>query len=222
LKKRLKKFVQLLKDRDKGTIAISFLLSLPILMLLFGILAQFALLANARLTVDRAAAAAARSAIVALPTDPSIDDVDGSNYVYRSARMILETLSPKADSSSSEADEIAAALQNLGNTIPDSYARRYSYAEAATSVEWQEVDANNNPIDPIQRPPVSFANRRGQRIKLTVHYKFNLGVAGINRFIGYDDDVAGVSGRFVTISSFVIVQTSPGRQTNADGTGWPN
>ena len=49
MRKRLAQILDLFRRRDKGTVAISFMLSLPILMLLVGILTQFALLANARL-----------------------------------------------------------------------------------------------------------------------------------------------------------------------------
>ena len=68
------KYLRLLKGRDKGTVAITFLLSLPILLTVIGVLVQYALLANAQLTLNHAVQSAARSAMTALPTDPNLGE----------------------------------------------------------------------------------------------------------------------------------------------------
>ena len=61
------------KDRtwDRGTVAVTFLLSLPILLFIIAIFVQYALIVNAQLVIDRAVQAAARTAMTALPTNPA-------------------------------------------------------------------------------------------------------------------------------------------------------
>jgi len=149
MKRLLQKYFHLLKGRDKGTVAITFLLSLPVLLTVIGVLVQYALLANARLTLDRAVAAAARSAMTSLPTDAALDNLPlstSSNNVNRSALMILESLSPVSQDITSDATTVADALAQVGVNVPPTYAARYSFAQNASQVSITPLDVNNVPI----------------------------------------------------------------------------
>src|SRR5437763_1937362 len=101
VRKILQRYLELLRGRDKGTVAVTFLLSLPLLLILIGIFAQYALLVNGRLTVDRAVSSAGRSAMTALPTYEPVDDIDGEATVNKAARLALVPISPVAQDGAS-------------------------------------------------------------------------------------------------------------------------
>lgn len=206
MKRLAAKLRALLRGRDRGTVTLTFALSLPILLLLIGILVQFALLANAQLTLDRAVQAGARSAMTSLPVDAAIGDAGGPANVERSVRMILESLSPASpETPTTEAQTVAEALQALGATLPDRYVERYSFAHRATVIT----------IVPIDGTQLNFAQDRAPRVRLTVQYDFRITVPILNVFLGRIDTVAGVEGRFRTLTSTVDVQLSPGREAGA-------
>ena len=192
------------RGRDRGTVAMQFILTLPILLTIIGVLVQYALLVNAKLTMDRALAAAARSAMTTLPTNQTIGEAGGPDYVRRAALMVLESLSPRANMDvSSEGQAIANALSSMGLVPPgESFAARYTYADAATGIEM---------------PAGNFAQSPGARISLTIHYDFRLTVPGVNAMIGRSATVAGVEGRFRRLTSTVEVQLSPGRDAGTGG-----
>jgi hypothetical protein len=197
-----------LKGHDRGTVAVTFLLSLPIFLTIMMIVIQYGLMVNAKLLVERATAVAARSAMTALPTDPVVDEVDGPGIVNQSAYMALAPLSPMSrDAPTVEAAAVLQALRDAGLTVTDSYANRYTYAQEATTVSW---------------PDQPYAKMRGGEMELTIQYRFFLSVPFANILIGKADTIAGVSGRFTTITSTVKVQLSHGRQASAGGNGWPN
>ena len=134
VKHALARLRNLLQGRDKGTVALTFLLSLPILIALIGIIVQWALVANARLSINRAANAAARTAMTVLPTDPLLER-GGPDMVRRSALIVLAGLSPASpESATSDSQEVAQALQDCGLTLPDRYALRYSHADQGTTL----------------------------------------------------------------------------------------
>ena len=215
MKNLLRKYVHLLHRGDKGTVAVTFLLSLPILMTVIGILVQYALLANARITLDRAAAAAARSAMTSLPTDPAIDWLPlgtGDANVKRSALMILESLSPVSENITSEATTVAEALTQVGVAVPATYAARYAFAQSATNVELAPLNENGAP----------YARSRSPRVRITISYDFKLTVPFVSSLIGREATVAGVTGRYFTLTSTLDnVQLSPGRETPTNAAGEP-
>ncbi len=210
------KYLQLLKGRDKGTVAITFLLSLPILLTIIGVLVQYALLANARLTLNRAVQSAARSAMTALPTDPVLGEAGGPTLVQRSALMTLESLSPAAADVSDEGLAVADALAQAGANPPASYAARYTYAQGATQVTIQPIDGNGNPTGVI-----NYATTAAPRVRITVQYDFRLTVPVLKDVVGRTDTVAGVAGRFMTLTAFLDAQLSHGREAPTDGMGDP-
>jgi Flp pilus assembly protein TadG len=216
VRKILRKYAGLLKGRDKGTVAITFLLSLPILMAVIGVLVQFALLANARLTVDRAVASAARSAMTAVPTDQNLGDAGGVNYPVRSALMVLESLSPQSPNMVGDGETIKEALTQVGANPPGSYAARYDYAQQAAVVTIVPIDGNGNVIS-----GVNYAATAAGRVRITVTYDFQLTVPAANVMVGRAATVAGVTGRFLTLTSSLDVQLSHGRETPADAEGTP-
>ncbi len=55
----------------------------------------------------------------------------------------------------------------------------------------------------------------------TVSYRFYLTVPVAGTLIGQTDTIAGVSGRFFTLSATVKAETAHGREATADATGWP-
>ncbi len=197
-----------LRGRDRGTVTLTFALSLPILLLLIGVLVQFALLANARMTLDRAVQAGARSAMTSLPTDQGIGDAGGAAFVERSIRMTLESLSPAStDSPSSEAQSVADALQQIGATLPDRYIQRYTYGQEATVIQITPIDVNGAPVN-----VTDFSKVAAPRVRLTVQYDFQLTVPIVGSTVGRLDTVGGISGRFITLTSTLDVQLSPGRE----------
>ena len=200
----IKPLQKILKGRDRGSVAIQFILTLPILLTILGVLVQYALLVNAKLTMERALASAARSAMTALPTNQMLGEAGGPDAVRRAALMVLESLSPKAESEvSTEAQTVANALASVGLPPPDgTYAARYTYAQAATEVS---ISGGN------------YATSPGERITLTISYDFRLTVPGVNALIGRSDTVAGIEGRFRRFTSSVEVQLSPGREAGTGG-----
>jgi Flp pilus assembly protein TadG len=235
MKKLLRQYVRLLKGRDKGTVAVTFLLSLPLLLFTLCVIAQYALIINARLVLDRATSAAGRSAMVCLPTDPQIDmqsdnvtPVEGEGMVSQAAMMVLESISPKAQGEiSEEARTITLSLQDAGIAVPDSYADHYTFAQAATTVEWARVDSGGQPIGETQWTTTQFAQSRGQAIQVTVHYRFYLNVPGVKLWgralsgQAGPETVAGVTGYFIPLTSSYIVQLSHGREAQALTDGSP-
>jgi Flp pilus assembly protein TadG len=202
------RLIRWLKSHNRGTIAVSFAMALPILALVMAIVVQYALVVNAKLSIQRAAEVAARTAMTALPTDQAVDDVDGAALVNQSAWMALVPLSPASrDGPSAEATAALQALQAAGIAVRDSYANRYTYAQQATTVTW---------------PDQPYAKMRGGEMALKVQYRFYMTVPFANKLIGQTDTIAGVPGHFTTISATVKVQLAHGRQAAADGSGWPN
>jgi len=200
--------------RRRGTVAVTFLLALPIFLVIICVMVQYAMLVNARMGVNRAVMAAGRSAVTSLPTDPDVDYVDGEHNVRRAAWMALEPLSPKGTDIAMDAQEVVAAMENLGVSVPSSYAARYSYAQAATTVEWVRIDDDDIPITVSTWEPIDYAEHVGQRIRLTVTYKFHINVPVIRNLPGFgqDDTVCGITGKFFTMSSTYIVQLTHGRE----------
>ena len=201
---------------DDGTVAVSFILVLPIFLLVFGVILQYALLVNAKIMVDQAALASARTATTFLPTDPQIDFLDlnstqainASDMINRAARIQLVPLSPAAKDNSNAAEEqaVEAGFTNAGVKLPSSFATRYAYASQATKVTWPDQD---------------YPRLKGQEIQVQVTYQFYLTVPGARDLIGRADSIAGVNGRFFPMTSTIRVQTAHGRQTKASAFGWP-
>jgi Flp pilus assembly protein TadG len=212
-----RKFLRLFKGHDKGTVAVTFLLSLPILLTVIGVLVQYALLANARLTVDRAVQAAARSAMTALPTDPVIGEPGGAAYVERSAFMILESLSPASpQGGSTDGIMVAAALQDVGANPPASYAARFNYAQQATRITIEPINSSNGVV-----PAMDYPRTAAPRVRITVTYDFQLTVPLLKNLTGRSDTVAGITGRFTRMTSSLDVQLSHGRQAPTNAFGEP-
>ena len=215
----IRNFLIRLHRDTRGTVAVTFLLALPIFLWIICIMTQYALMVNARMGVNRAVMAAGRSAVTSFPTDPEVDYVEGVANVHKAACMALEPLSPKSPDISDDAQNIVTAMENLGITVPASFAARYSYAQGATSIEWIRVDANDIPIpDPDTWQPIDFAQNVGQRIRLTVHYKFHINVPVLRNLPGFgtDETVAGITGKFFTMSSSYIVQLTHGREAGVN------
>lgn len=209
MKPLLRRIIRLFQGRDRGTVAITFLLSLPILMTILGVIVQYALLINAKLTINRALAAAARSAMTSLPTDPAIDQVNGMQNVTRTALIGLAPLSPVATSSSVEATEVTQALQTLGIAEPDSFAGRYTYAATAANISITPQNVNN-----------AYVTTAAPYINISITYQFKLTMPFANLLIGRSDTIAGVTGHYFTLTSTLTnVQLSDGREvpTNANG-----
>ena len=202
---------RLLKGRDRGSVAIQFVLTVPILMIIVGVIVQYALLVNAHFTLRRALASAARSAMTSLPTNQQIGDPGGPGYVERSALMTLEALSPKARTTpTADAQTVMDALIAAGLTLPDdSYAARYTYAQEATLVSLTPITTSGQQIG---SQTYVYAEDPSPLVRIRIAYDFRLTVPLVNKFIGRDDTIGGISGRFVTITSFLDVQLSPGRE----------
>jgi Flp pilus assembly protein TadG len=238
----LGRFINLFKGRDKGTVAVTFLLSLPIFFLVVAIIVQYALLANARLTLDRAIASAARAAMTSLPTNPATEDIDGPGNVKKAACLILTPISPVApNSGSTDSQALADALGQLGISVSPGFANRYAFADIATTITIQRIDQNNNPIDspvsinvyhpPNSSPPPSGATSglsglplskaAGARVRITISYPFRLTVPAARDLIGGSGPVAGVPGRFFTLTAVRDVQLSDGREVPINAMGEP-
>ena len=90
---------------------------------------------NAKVVVSHAADVAARAAVTSLP--------DGHpENITKAALMALTPLSPKADSPTSDGQDVYSALQGLGTSVADSFPARYAFAQDATKVTWSPSDAD--------------------------------------------------------------------------------
>lgn len=189
-----------LHRNDSGTAAVSFLLCLPIFLTIVAIIVQYALIVNAKIMVTSAAANAARAAITSLP-----DEV--SENVKKAACFTLVPVSPQAKGQADdEGVALYDALKGAGVSASSTFADRYTFAKAATTVEY-----------PQQR----YKFTHGQDIDVTVRYRMLMTVPIWGAVFGQQDVVAGVSGKFWTVTSTVRVQTAHGRAAGADSSGWP-
>lgn len=183
---------------DQGTVAVSFILALPIFLIILAILVQYALLINAKIMLDQTAISAGRTAATCLPTDVQLDNVIAEDNINRTAYIQLVPLSPVArGGTNAESQVVAQAFTNAGVQLPAKFAERYTYAAEATAVSY---------------PQRNYAASNGQDLELQVSYKFYLTVPGAQRLIGNADTVGGISGRFITLFSTTQVQTAHGRQ----------
>jgi len=206
----LRRLGRLFAGRDRGTVAISFLLCLPILIMVVGVIVQYAMLVQTRLVIVRALSSAARSAVTALPSDQVIGDRGGPDVVRRAAFMMLQSISPPAtDSSSAEALNIADALQQTGLTPPTSFAARYTFAQQAAVVTVVPID--NNGME-ISDPNFNYKLYRSSGARITIVYQAPLVVPGINKLYGTYTTIAGVTGYFSPMTVTQDVQLSPGRE----------
>ena len=202
------RLIKWLKSHNRGSVALSFAMTLPIYIYIMTIFVQYALMVNAKLMIARAAEVAARSAMTCLPTDKVVDEVDGQAMVRSAGYMALVPISPKSkDTPSPESTDFVQALRDAGLTINDNYANRYTYAQQAATIDIPNGD---------------YAHRKSDVVEITIHYRFFLSIPFANLFIGQKDTVAGVTGRFTTITASSKVQLSHGRQAVANGNGWPN
>ncbi|HVT80849.1 MAG TPA: TadE/TadG family type IV pilus assembly protein, partial [Phycisphaerae bacterium] len=185
----------------------TFALSLPILLLLIGVIVQWALVANARLAINRAANAAARTAMTVLPTDPQLEP-GGPPMVRRSALIVLAGLSPVSqEGATSDAQEVAQALENCGLTLPDRYDLRYTHADQATTLDIE-------PEGTQWGGWTELTHLHAPEAVITLTYKFRLTVPGA-MFIGQHETVAGVEGYYLTMTAVRHVQLSDGREANS-------
>lgn len=171
--------------------------------MIVGIVVQFALIANARIIVQHAAHATARSASTSLP--------DGHpEKVRRAARMALAPISPVAGSGvDPEARDITQAMQDCHIDISSAYAGRYTYAMDATDVSWTNAGTD-------------FPTSPSQEIEVTLRYRFQLTVPVAGALLApAQSQIAGTSGRFYEITAKASTLTAPGRKTRADRTGLP-
>jgi len=217
LKKGLLRLKGLFTGRDKGTVAVTFILSLPILMLIVSIMVQYALLATGRVAFERSLAAAARSAMVALPTDPDVDNTNGKSYVERAAYLSLAPLSPPADTVSSDAATVAQALAGAGVSVPSDFGRRYTFAQTGTTVTIENLKEDVAG----SMEGINYAKVAGGRVRITIIYPFRLNVPFANLIAGDQTSIAGVSGKYFWFKGQVDVQLSDGRIVGTDNNGGP-
>jgi Flp pilus assembly protein TadG len=191
--------------RRRGTVSVTFILTLPIFLCIIAILVQYALMLNARIMVQYAAETAARSAVTAVPDQHE-------EAIARAARTSLVTLSPQATTAvDPEATAMADAMRGAGIDIADSFAPRYTYAKEATQVSWVTFDEGPLPWD------------AAEEVTVTVRYRFQLTVPFAARIIsGKTDTVAGVTGRFFQYEVKVTTESAHGRMAGTDAYGWPN
>ncbi len=220
----LRRYAELLRGRDRGTVAVTFLLSLPILLTIIAIFVQYALIVNAKLVVGRAAQAAARTAMTALPLDPDVDGIEGEVMVRRSAYMALAPLSPLATNESADGGLVGDALERLGMLQGKggaSFGRRYTYAENGATVAWERLGDDGAVLPDTGWEPADYARARGQQIRVTVTYPFLLTVPGVNKLIGGEGETGGVKGRVLTLTASRVVTLSHGREAQTNDNGWP-
>ncbi len=211
---------RLFKGRDKGTVAVTFLLSLLVFVPVTGVIVQWALLANAMEVVNRAASAAARSAMVVLPTDPAVDTTYGQAPADRAAWMVLESISPQAQASQAgqqqvlspdDGQTVADALSAAGYTVLPSYPARYAFAQQSgtITIQPQGAAANASGGQPL------YAELQAPQVQITITYQFRLTVPMFNMLLGQPMTVAGVSGRYMTLTATRTVQLSDGREAGS-------
>ena len=188
----------------RGSAAVSFILAFPIFLTIVGVVVQMALMVNAKIMVTHAADAAARAAATSLP--------DGHpENIQRAAWTALAPVSPKSpNAAASEATDTADALKRVGANPSVTFAARYAYAMGATDVTWT--------------PQKDFAGTPGEVVEVTVTYKFMLTVPGAMRMVPDADPttVAGVKGRFWSVTAKGRAVTAHGRKAPANGDGWPD
>jgi|GEM_PF-5373294 len=189
---------------EHGGAAVPFILALPIFLTILAVIIQFALLVNAKITLNQAAQATARAAMTSLPDELPTN-------VQRAARMSLAPVSPAAKTGlSNEAVEITSSLATLGINPGNTYGARYTYAEAVTNASYPNQVGSN------------FAYNEGQLVEVHVDYLVYLPVPIAQRFIGQRRTIAGIEGWFLQMRGTARVMTSHGRKTSAHSDGWPH
>jgi len=195
----LRRVIEHLHD-DRGAAAVPFLLCLPIFLTVVAVIVQFALLVNAKIVVEHAAHMAGRAAMTSLP-DAMPDNVQ------RAAQLVLTPLSPQASTDDAQADAMRDALVGTGVVVPQSFSQRYTYAMAATTVEYPDID---------------YTTSATHEMTFGVRYQFMLTVPVAMAVLAPNTTtVAGVTGRFYPMHSTCTVQTSSARASNTGSNGWP-
>ena len=165
--------------------------------------------------------------------DPTF--LDGAAFVKASACIQLSAISPRATADPSDDAEtiraaFAKAMPAAATAFNQNFAMRYTYADAATTIHWQPIDDQDNPIGTIDPPPSVLCHYRGQRVQFTVTYSFALTAPGALHLLGHLDpaldQLRGITGstpgHYLTLGAKYNVQLSPGREAITDGNGWPS
>lgn len=187
--------------RRRGSVSIEAILAFPVLLVLFGGVAQVMLLAQSRLYVEQAAYAAARSALAhkCPPFDPifaakypisaaamaTCRDADHAHNWKNAASWALVAAAPSSDRGCTDHPQAAVEIFEATNpqrNLTPALKNRLCYAfddnNFAVTVEW--MDTVKWPVTGNTEVPVAFA--RAKPIKATVKFKYPL-TTPFRRFI---------------------------------------
>jgi Flp pilus assembly protein TadG len=181
-----------LSRRRRGSVSLEAVLAFPVMMVVFGAIAQIMLLAQARLYVEQAAYAAARSALVhkCRPVDPRFaikyplsaaimaTCQDKPQMWENAASWALVGAAPSSNRGCSTAPQAAIEVFNatgpvrshLTTALTNRLCYAFNNANVTVTVEW--LDFVDWPLAP--NTPVRLLNNDAAPIKATVEFKYPL------------------------------------------------
>lgn len=188
---------------QRGTSVLEFALVLPLLLLLLLTIMQFSLLYNAGQVVQYAAHAAARSAIVYVPSDvPSDEGIsdpslqltlsnESAKYatIKKAAALACVGISPRVSWLTSEwannpfVSDIVGGVSGALESIPgigdmSEYLDRYGYAQQMTRIHFQKYDAASGEYVDLEsdgNQALHFTDP-GEDISVMVEHEFYLAI----------------------------------------------
>ncbi|MEQ9617143.1 MAG: pilus assembly protein [Phycisphaerales bacterium] len=203
-----------LHGAQAGSVMVEFTLVFPIVLLVMGMVVQLALFANASLVVRYAAFASARTACVTFSRSlvGIEEDLDlEPERIEETAHLILASISPRAGGN----DTQARALNNIQrrqnglwgtSTLP----QRVRYARLATNLTTEDG-----------YPPANFGFASignvfaPKEVTVTIRYQYLITIPGLYTLPGLSTPApAGVSGRIITITQSVTLQTTGARESS--------
>lgn len=193
-----------------GTVAVEFILVLPVLIYTLSSIVQTALLGQAALITRHAAFCAARTAIVnterGLISDWNQETVtdDGAEDALTSAVFILGTISPNEGGGTDLAAEGIRDIRSHQGApwIDNGYPARVAFARAATTLELN-LDS-----------PFGIPNPAAPRVvEADLTYRYLLVGPGVAKLlVASRSTIGGVEGRFFPITSKVTLQSTGPRE----------
>lgn len=189
------------RPADAGSVTVSFVLCLPLFLMVVSIAVQLALICNAQVVVNHAAYAAARSAATLLPD--GVPDAD--RRIRNAAAMTLAGVSP-AGQSPHAGRRSRDVLHRAGADIDRRYAARLGYALSPQATT-------------LSVSPSSGLHRRGPTdITVDVRYRLLLTVPYAAALLSESrTTVDGVSGRYLELHGRSIHRGASGRDLLAPG-----
>ena len=191
---------KLLREEDGGAYTLSYVMVIPLLMLLTCVIIETTLMMCARVGTSYSAFSGARTAIVWSSASDSWSDVEAR--IEQAAIQSFVPFASGTDAGSANSSLTSAYVDSYSSFADDPVADGYVRAKYANAIRGLKITASG--------PPSSH----NSDIKVTVEYKFRFNIPGIGKLIGEQDG----EGYYFPLESSVTLQNE-GPQNDAQDLG---